>query len=632
MKKLSIIAMLAAALSFTTTSCEDWLDVNNNIDAPDYIEAYLYLPGIMQNYQGLYYDVRSLGPLTQMMGTSSYTTFATHQSPLSDSGAEMFRVVYWLHGMNLENVINQSKAAENWTMAGIAYAIKAFDWDWLAKYNVETPYQDAYVPGLLSHRYDSNQFLMEKARELAYTALEYLNMEDNTNYGSKLTANDHIYGGDKELWKKFAYAVIVRNLAALSNKNDFTKVLEGNTQSWADELIAAAGKSFESPADDATLFVVGTGESANSSSENNFWCPRRQNLSNSYWQHDYAVQVLTGTVPKYDEGTGDKIAADYGDGEKNEYYPFELNPNQIITDTIKAAGHFDPRQVLKLGTADNMDMKDIDKAEMVMSYKYYGSSFTSSSGPIGTATNYYGTKAASTSTANGIGRWIYRENAPYIMMTYAELQFCLAEAYWKKDDKTNALAAFKRAVAADMETVGRYISPGKEGEVGGDKISKDLYKELADAYVAGEYVDGLTTETLTLSHIMMQKWVALYPWGAAEAWVDLRKYHYDIPHSGEYPWLNNGWTENTMDHKLDTDPNKVYKGFYLAPMQVAGRKSAYTVKNAGAPMFRARPRYNSEYMWNQPALKQLKPISGMDDRYHTSMPWFAYPGDVPETL
>ena len=94
MKKLSIIAMLAAALSFTTTSCEDWLDVNKNIDAPDYIEAYLYLPGIMQNYQGLYYDVRSLGPLTQMMGTSSYTTFATHQSPLSDSGAEMFRVVY----------------------------------------------------------------------------------------------------------------------------------------------------------------------------------------------------------------------------------------------------------------------------------------------------------------------------------------------------------------------------------------------------------------------------------------------------------------------------------------------------------------------------------------------------------
>ena len=41
MKKLSIIAMLAAALSFTTTSCEDWLDVNKNIDAPDYIEAYL---------------------------------------------------------------------------------------------------------------------------------------------------------------------------------------------------------------------------------------------------------------------------------------------------------------------------------------------------------------------------------------------------------------------------------------------------------------------------------------------------------------------------------------------------------------------------------------------------------------
>ena len=49
------------------------------------------------------------------------------------------------------------------------------------------------------------------------------------------------------------------------------------------------------------------------------------------------------------------------------------------------------------------------------------------------------------------------------------------------------------------------------------------------------------------------------------------------------------------------------------------------------------PRYNSEYMWNLPALKALKPIPGAlengdYDNYHISMPWFCYPGDYPESL
>ena len=52
------------------------------------------------------------------------------------------------------------------------------------------------------------------------------------------------------------------------------------------------------------------------------------------------------------------------------------------------------------------------------------------------------------------------------------------------------------------------------------------------------------------------------------------------------------------------------------------------------------PRYNSEYMWNKPALYVLKPIPGLVDNgeggkyvnYHISIPWFAYPGDMPESL
>lgn len=618
--KKKFLYILLPLLTFMS-SCEKYLDVNKNVDAPDKVEGYLYLANILQQYQGLYWDIRAIGPMTQMMGTTAYTSFANHFYTLaSDAGGETWRVVYWNQGMNLENMINQSMEAEEWTLAGIGYAIKAFGWDALTKIHGEVPLKDAFVPDMLTHSYDYQDDVYEKVIEWANLSIELLGREDKTNYGSKISANDFIYAGDKAKWVKFANAVIVRNLASLTNKKDFS-------QKYAQQLIDAASKSFQSPDDDATVKVSGGSQQAPYSGFNNFWGTARLNLTYSYFQHEYAVQVFTGTVPEYDPSTGDKIRL-----AQNPYYPFKLANNQIVTDTlIKETGHFDPRVVVKLGTTSNPTYLNINNADSVKAYKYYGGRFTSVVGPIGTAPSFYGRNIASTfsgTTHDGIGRWIYRDDAPYILTTYAEIQFCLAEAYFKMGRKGDALAAFKKAVAADFATAARYIYPGKEGSpTGGDKITRELFTNLANQYINGPYVNGLTD--ITLSHIMMQKWVALYPWGAPEAWVDMRKYHYDIEYSGEYPGNGNGWIQAQLEQKMDTDPSKVYKGLYLLPAQVQDRKGSYDIRNEGAPSYRLRPRYNSEYMWNLPALESLKPIPGTADNYQTSIPWFAYPGEMP---
>lgn len=155
----------------------------------------------------------------------------------------------------------------------------------------------------------------------------------------KSVANDWIYKGDKDKWIKFAYSVIVRNLASLSNKSDFVN-------KYAPELIECAGKAFQSPADDATVSVEGKGESSAESTYNNFWGTYRGNLSRSYFQHEYAVQVMTGSIPKYDETTGEKYRV-----ENQDYYPYELAEGQIVCDTLKdVAGHYDPRMAVKLAT------------------------------------------------------------------------------------------------------------------------------------------------------------------------------------------------------------------------------------------------------------------------------------------
>jgi len=343
------------------------------------------------------------------------------------------------------------------------------------------------------------------------------------------------------------------------------------------------------------------------------------------------VQVFTGTVPKYDEGTGNKIAV-----TGSAFSTYELAPNQIITDTLlNVTGHWDPRMAVKLATTSYPNYTGIDNIDSIKAYKYIGGSFTSATGPLGTAPSFYGRNVSSTfsgTTHDGIGRWLYRDNAPYILMNCAEIKFCLAEALFKTGRTAEAFQAFKEGVSADMDFTAKYIYPGTKGSpTGGDKITKNLFTTYAQQYLAGPFVGGLSMTNFSLSHIMMQKFIALYPWGAPEVWVDERKYNYDIKYTGDYPKAGNGWSTTTLDQKWDTDPKKVYKGFYLSPAQVQNRKVAYSLTdNQGSPEYRIRPRYNSEYMWNKKSLDGLLPISGLSPIYHTSIPWFAYPNGFPK--
>ena len=85
------------------------------------------------------------------------------------------------------------------------------------------------------------------------------------------------------------------------------------------------------------------------------------------------------------------------------------------------------------------------------------------------------------------------------------------------------------------------------------------------AYMANPKVIPASAAGLTLSHIMLQKYIALYGYGFNETWTDMRRYHY-----------------------TDLDPQtgkSVYAGFTIP--------SPLNVYNNGKPVYRARPRYNS---------------------------------------
>ena len=598
---------MLTAVAFT--SCQEWLDVNKNIDAPDYVDAHLYLSGVIQEFWNYFYDgdVASAG-LTRMM--AGHSDFASHSyTSANDRAGSMWRMTYWQQGMNLENMINQAVEAENWTLAGIGYAIKAFSWDALTKYHGDVVLTQAFEPGRTSFDYDYQDVVYAKVAEWYDTAIEYLTMEDVTVYGTKLTGNDWIYFGDKTKWIKFCYSGKIRQLSSLANKSNFVSEI-------APELVSYADKAILSNADNATITVAGGGNDAPYSSYNNYFGTSRGNLGTGD-QTSYAIQVMTGTVPLFDEA-GEKIECEDTTINWDSRYKYMLNPVQIITDTnVMAEGHYDPRVVAKLGTYSDSCFQNVENLDVIKRHRYF------------TGVSPWGRKSGASTTYDGEGRWLFHNSAPYIMMNAAETKLCVAEAYFRMGDKASALAWWKEAIADDMEFTASYLKPGKaaasETEVtGGDKISKALFNQAAAEYLAGPFVGQITVNELTMSHIMMQKFVALYPWGANEIWVDMRKNFYDVIYTGEYPYNGNGWNKNEVMQKRDDDPTKVYKGYYLAPANFSGYRSRYSqTKNLeGSPCFRIRPRYNSEYMWN---------IPGDAVYYQCSIPWFCYPNGYPET-
>jgi hypothetical protein len=582
MRKITISFILLLVLGLG--SCTDtWLNVNKNVDAPDWVDPILRLGPVLASYEGIAYDLRAVAPLVQYFGGIStfVTTYGVSQSYFvgSDNGGESWRMTYWLQGMNVENIINDGRSAGQFRYAGIGLTIKAYSWHILASLHGDIPVKDAYVPGLLSHRYDSQDYAFSMVRSWAKQAIAEFEKNDATVYPASLSTQDLVYKGDAVKWKKFAYAVLARNYIAMSKKNT----------AYLDSAIICADKSFTSATDDPSLTFQATGVSTTS----NFYGVLRGNLTNVFTQSDYVAQVLTGTIPNYNSAGSVEGLSTY----------------QMVTDTAT----LDPRAILLMGTLDPAptDLNTVKKG----TYKFVGTKLGYTA-----ACSLWGSTSVPTIALNGTGRWLYRDDAPWPLSSYAEIQFVKAEALFLKGLKAEALAAFKIAVSAHMDFVKRLI-------VSSDKVSSARFTTLATDYLNSKFVNNLPLADFTLSHIMMQKYIALYPW-SLDTWNDMRRYHYDLVlGSGGVPVTGTSWTSDVVYHKADADPARVYKGFYLGAANVENRRSKFATTNLGSPCYRLRPRYNSEYMWNLPSLKLLTPIAGDADNYQCSMPWFSIPAN-----
>ena len=536
MKKYKFITLLASAIIFLN-SCDKKIDeayLNPNAKTVQPIES--LLPNIISN-MAVSYTANGTNYGTQYDGiyTGRYVQFwetntAGNQydgmggaTGGSDLFGSIWAMQYYGMGQNLNRVIEWGTEQKKWDYVGVAHALRGWAWLTLTDMYGEAILKQAFNTSILTFNYDTQQDIYEEVKNQCQLAIENLNKTgDGVDPANLAKGDQYFYNGDVSKWKKFTYSVLARLYNRTTNKSTYNP----------DSVIYYCKLAINDNEDNAYVHFQGLGTSTNS-----FYGPYRGNIG-TLRQSKFIADLESGNNSNF-PGVFDPRA----------WYIIRENPNGTFKGIRPAKGN------------DGLDVKDQPE-------------------------NFWGNAFSSTGGSNSNARYIFKDAAPFPIITACEIQFLEAEAYYRKNDKTSALAAYKRGISLSFDMLSDVYSAS---------VPNLITPESKSAYLDNPVIVP-AAEDLTLSDIMLQKYISMYGYGVLETWVDLRRFHY-------------------TDLEKGTN-REVYTDF--APPE----ESDIYINNNGKLAYRARPRYNSEYIYNIDALQK---IGGLDLDYNTKEMWFSQP-------
>lgn len=546
--KYQILLLILILAGTITSSCKKKLEeVYQNPNAPVRVPIEQLLPQVIStlaaNYagHGPMNDARFASMYTQYFG--SYTVSATRNTSttyermggtldVSDNAASMWRIHYYDIGQNAMKIIEWGTEEKKWDYVGVAQAIFAWSWLQLSDYHGEVILKEAFNTNALTFKFDREEDVYNYVRQLCFQSLTNLNKTgDGVSQANLALGDAFMYNGDVNKWKKFVYSILARSHNHLSNKAIYK----------ADSVIFYCDKAINTNAENAVVkFTATPGVSANS----NFYGPVRNNLGTGFAvrQGAYITNLLTGANSAFS-----------GVDDPRKWY--------LIRSSI--SGQFNGIPVNKgIGAIASTNNRPEG---------FWGQRHDSLVPP------------ANDSRA----RYIFRNASPVPVLTASEVFFMKAEAAYRKGDKATALAAYRKAIELNFDMLQLEYSTNVPEAV-------LLTAAKRDAFLANTTVVP-TVANLNLSHIMLQKYIALFGFGAIETWVDMRRFHYHLD------------KDNGLSVYRDFSPPT---GTDLWP------------DNNGNLVYRVRYRYNSEYVWNIEELKRLG-ADALD--WHTKETWFSKP-------
>ncbi len=544
---VAVTGLLAVILGTSCTKQIDDAYLNPNAGVVEPVEQ--LLPSVIDNFisggntgntgNGLAADVQHIARYVQYW--AQYTDDYLYDQMGGTTGASggVLGYVWTMHyaamGQNINKIVEWGTQQKKWDYVGVAWAIRAWSWLTLSDEYGNIILKEAFQLSRAQFDYDTLQSeAYDTVRATAYRALNFLSMTGDSVSPANLAKGDpYFYKGDVNKWKKFAYAVLARSYGHLTNKPDFKS-------SYADSVIKYTNLAMTTNDDNGMAQFSTLGNSYTL----NYYGPTRGNVG-GIRQTYFIANLLSGN---------------------NTVFP----------------GVQDPRIWYLLRENPNGTFKGI--------YPSYGAVGDVGLGTSDLPQNFWGGVYTGTSGTNATARYIFRDAAPWPVMTACEMQFLQAEAAYRKGDKTTALQAYTKGISLNIEMLAQ--------NYGTNVPAAGLITGATEqAYLSNPLVVPANASDLTLSQIMLQKYIALYGWGAHETWVDMRRYHY-----------------------TDKDPDRPGVQVYTdwQPLD----KSDIALPNNQKYVYRCRPQNTSEYQYN---ILAVTAMGGTAADYCTREVWFSMP-------
>ena len=537
--------LVISALMIMGVSCSKKIDeayANPNYDVKVAPEG--LLPQIVASMAGNYgahgpmNDIRYIGAYVQNFAyANTLSNFDRMGYTNTDVAQSFWRSHYYDIGQNNVRMIAWAIENKQWDYAGVGKAIFAWSWLNLTTYHGEVVLKEAFNTDQITFQYDKQEDVYTEVRKLSHEALSYLNKTgDNASQTSLAKGDAFFYKGDVSKWKKFVYGVLARSFNHLTNKADYK----------ADSVLFYTNLAMKESTDDGLVKFTASLVSAT----NNMFGPFRANL-----------------------------------GGASTVSPTAIRQGAFIANLMSGAnsafpGVTDPRAIYILRLNANNTFKGVEpnKGQAVLAAN-------------DRPENFWGVpqiSANNTAPANDLNcRFIFRNDAPFPVMTATEISFMRAEAAFLKGDRATALVAYKDGIAKHFDLLMNYYNTNVPA-------ASLLTATIKANFLADPKVVPANAADLTLSMIMLQKYIAMFGYGTFETWTDMRRYHYvDL--------------DKTTGKQVFTD--------FVAPTG-----TGLFEDNGGKLVYRMRPRFNSEYVWN---INELGRIGATQLDYHTKEQWFS---------
>lgn len=537
--------LVISALIIMGVSCSKKIDeayANPNYDVKVAPEG--LLPQIVASMAGNYgahgpmNDIRYIGAYVQNFAyANTLSNFDRMGYTNTDVAQSFWRSHYYDIGQNNVRMIQWAIENKQWDYAGVGKAIFAWSWLNLTTYHGEVVLKEAFNTDQITFQYDKQEDVYTEVRKLSHEALSYLNKTgDNASQTSLAKGDAFFYKGDVSKWKKFVYGVLARSFNHLTNKADYK----------ADSVLFYTNLAMKESTDDGLVKFTASLVSAT----NNMFGPFRANLGGASTTSPTAIR----------QGA---FIANLMSGV-NSAFPGVIDPRAIY--------------LLRLNANNTFKGVEPNKGQAVLAANDRPENFWGV--PQITANN--------TAPANDLNcRFIFRNDAPFPVMTATEISFMRAEAAFLKGDKATALVAYKDGIAKHFDLLMNYYNTNVPA-------ASLLTATIKANFLADPKVVPANAADLTLSMIMLQKYIAMFGYGTFETWTDMRRYHYiDL--------------DKTTGKQVFTD--------FVVPTG-----TGLFEDNGGKLVYRMRPRFNSEYVWN---INELGRIGATQLDYHTKEQWFS---------